>query len=125
VPEAAPRYNTRVPGAYIYINKLSAITAPQFLLAKKHIELKQIELTKSTYNPDVVNTTKHNSSQLQTEGVPHSVFNLCSIIILQCPNNQTVEINQFYSQKSQWMSFKPMSLQLFRAIPYHKNGKEK
>jgi hypothetical protein len=98
VPEAAPRYNTRVPGAYIYINKLSAITAPQFLLAKKHIELKQIELTKSTYNPDVVNTTKHNSSQLQTEGVPHSVFNLCSIIILQCPNNQTVEINQFYNQ---------------------------
>jgi hypothetical protein len=35
-----------------------------------------------TYNPDVVNTTKHGSSQLGPEGVPHPVLNLGLVLVL-------------------------------------------
>lgn len=47
-----------------------------------------IQQQKKTYNPDVVDTTKHSSGQLRTEGVPHPVFNLSSILILFTQKHQ-------------------------------------
>jgi hypothetical protein len=35
-----------------------------------------------TYNPDVVNTAEHSSSQLGSEGVPHPVLNLGRVLVL-------------------------------------------
>jgi len=45
-------------------------------------------------------TGGNNRNNQTWKGVPHPVFNLCSILNLKCPNNQTIEINQSYNRFS-------------------------